>query len=512
MSVAIVGAGPAGLVSAKIAIDNGFDVTVFEKQSDLGGIWNPEGGGAYKNAFLQNSPLTFSYASYRPEWVKGFQGLENVNRYLNEFADINDIRGNINFESDVKKIKKNMNAWSIEYRQSNKKKQLNADNVIISIGEHWVPKRNIIKGLKYFQGDVITSREYEKSDCYKNRKVLVVGGGVSGADIASDLVASASYIDWSVRKLGLYLPRMFSDEYNDEWFSYMGRLAALNMPYSDFIALLKSEMPEYMKAYEKSELLPQMTTINAIHVNDNIIPHVASGNINAVSEVSHINSDGNIIYLDGTSDQYNSIIICGGYERPDYSFINAFQHCELYEHFFYYKDPTLTVLSPPVDTVGFGASFPYFEMVAKWIMATFKGKVSLPTTEEMGAWCSKHMTKLDNKRFYDSWLETIRIGLFAEEIPDPKKDFKNYWKIVSSKPDPSLFNNLPSEPIAGTKDNHLDLFSYKVRMLASINSNDKRHLLNDSQISYEEFVASTLVKQSDEIKPGLDYNQEYVLR
>src|SRR4051795_7041760 len=37
--LAIVGAGPGGLVTAKYAIEAGFAVTVFEASDDLGGQW-----------------------------------------------------------------------------------------------------------------------------------------------------------------------------------------------------------------------------------------------------------------------------------------------------------------------------------------------------------------------------------------------------------------------------------------------------------------------------------------
>src|ERR1700712_4130997 len=39
-SVAVIGAGPGGLVAAKHAIEAGFDVSVFEASDDLGGQWN----------------------------------------------------------------------------------------------------------------------------------------------------------------------------------------------------------------------------------------------------------------------------------------------------------------------------------------------------------------------------------------------------------------------------------------------------------------------------------------
>lgn len=38
--IAIVGAGPSGLSSAKHALDYGHDVTVYEQNSKVGGLWD----------------------------------------------------------------------------------------------------------------------------------------------------------------------------------------------------------------------------------------------------------------------------------------------------------------------------------------------------------------------------------------------------------------------------------------------------------------------------------------
>ena len=37
--IAVIGAGPGGLVAAKHALEAGFEVKVFEAQDDLGGQW-----------------------------------------------------------------------------------------------------------------------------------------------------------------------------------------------------------------------------------------------------------------------------------------------------------------------------------------------------------------------------------------------------------------------------------------------------------------------------------------
>ena len=41
-TVAIIGAGACGLVCAKVLLDDGFDVTIFERGKELGGIWSSQ--------------------------------------------------------------------------------------------------------------------------------------------------------------------------------------------------------------------------------------------------------------------------------------------------------------------------------------------------------------------------------------------------------------------------------------------------------------------------------------
>ncbi|HHU1715872.1 TPA: FAD-dependent oxidoreductase, partial [Escherichia coli] len=53
MNIAIIGAGPAGIISARNAIKAGHSVVLFEKNTRIGEIWNPWSGGAYRNACMQ---------------------------------------------------------------------------------------------------------------------------------------------------------------------------------------------------------------------------------------------------------------------------------------------------------------------------------------------------------------------------------------------------------------------------------------------------------------------------
>ena len=50
-TVAIIGAGVSGLAAGKVLLEDGFDVTIFDRQNTLGGIWSPD--WAYTNLHTQ---------------------------------------------------------------------------------------------------------------------------------------------------------------------------------------------------------------------------------------------------------------------------------------------------------------------------------------------------------------------------------------------------------------------------------------------------------------------------
>ena len=60
--VGIIGAGIAGLVTAKIFLENGFDVQVFEKEPDLGGVWALS--RAYPGLRANTAKETYSLTDY----------------------------------------------------------------------------------------------------------------------------------------------------------------------------------------------------------------------------------------------------------------------------------------------------------------------------------------------------------------------------------------------------------------------------------------------------------------
>jgi cation diffusion facilitator CzcD-associated flavoprotein CzcO len=85
MKIGIVGAGFAGLTSAKVLGEFGHEVQIFEKESDVGGVWSAS--RRYPGLGTQNVRSTYAVSDYgypkgTPEWPSG----EQVQQYMEGYS------------------------------------------------------------------------------------------------------------------------------------------------------------------------------------------------------------------------------------------------------------------------------------------------------------------------------------------------------------------------------------------------------------------------------------------
>jgi len=74
--------------------------------------------------------------------------------------------------------------------------------------------------------------------------------------------------------------------------SYPGRCLLSRMSYANFIGYLDTTMPDYMQTYCATGLLPTMANNNAVHVNEKIIPNMASGLIKVKPQAERNTGEG----------------------------------------------------------------------------------------------------------------------------------------------------------------------------------------------------------------------------
>nr|WHL35440.1 flavin-containing monooxygenase [Tetranychus cinnabarinus] len=225
-SVAIIGAGPAGLVAAQKFLQRKdlFDVTVFDQQADIGGTWIycedtetnkyglPVPSSIYRN-LRTNLPTALMEFDDFPhnQNPSGFISHQQVLQYLQDFAHHFDIKKYTKFLHLVTKIYRDNDLWFVDYRNLETQDSFTQtfDVVCICQGRFSVPYiPDDIPGLNNFKGLQMHTHTYRVPEAFQNKRVAILGGGPSGIDIALEVVdfASETYLCYTVKENGKLHP------------------------------------------------------------------------------------------------------------------------------------------------------------------------------------------------------------------------------------------------------------------------------------------------------------------
>ncbi|NKB98782.1 MAG: NAD(P)-binding protein [Pseudomonadales bacterium] len=193
MKIAVIGAGPCGLIATKTLRQYGIEASCFETSSFLGGHWkidNPSGKSAAYESLTTNTNKVMSRLSdfeMPSEWPD-LPSHELMYEWWCSYAETFDLLNHINFEHEVIEIKRDPSQWIIQYKNFENTHEANFDGVVLASGNFWLPKTPELPGN--FSGRTLHSLDYRSPtrpfQCVDQR-VLVVGSGNTGCEIALEL-------------------------------------------------------------------------------------------------------------------------------------------------------------------------------------------------------------------------------------------------------------------------------------------------------------------------------------
>ncbi|KAK9873991.1 hypothetical protein WA026_002339 [Henosepilachna vigintioctopunctata] len=210
MRVAIVGGGAAGLSSARHLIENGHECEIFEMSPQIGGTWlYTDDIETDKYGFPVYSAMYQGLRTNLPKEVMGFPDfpipdqeksyitqeeiLDYLNQYVKHFKLENIIRTN-HIVTDVRPLESNLWEMTAINKPTNTKVIKQFESVMVCNGHFNEPRLPHIQGQEKFKGFIIHSRKYRSKKPFSKLKVLVVGAGPSGVDIALDLCEVAEKV------------------------------------------------------------------------------------------------------------------------------------------------------------------------------------------------------------------------------------------------------------------------------------------------------------------------------
>ncbi len=199
--LAVIGAGPIGLAVAKALLQHGIPYEQLEADDDLGGNWYH---GVYESAHIISSKRTTEYADFpMPEHYPDFPSAQQMLDYLHAYADAFHLRPHIQFRTKaVKCLPLADGRWGVALASG---EQRLYKGVIICNGHHWDKRYPDYPGT--FTGEYIHSKDYKHPRQLAGKRVLVIGGGNSACDLASEAARVGRSSTISLRRGYWFLPK-----------------------------------------------------------------------------------------------------------------------------------------------------------------------------------------------------------------------------------------------------------------------------------------------------------------
>lgn len=314
-SVCIIGAGPSGVAAVKNMKEQGLEqVTVFEKNSHLGGNWffNEQNthSSVYETTHMISSKKwsqfdDFPMPSDYPDYPSHAQLLD----YFKAYAEHFDLNRFIHLNTTVLNAEHlPTNQWRVVYDNSEGVHEAIYDYLLVANGHHWDPYTPVYPGQ--FDGEILHSHQYKKAAEFRNKRVLIVGGGNSACDVAVEVSRVASLTGISMRRGYHIFPKFIFGKPTDvavakiQWMPSWVR--------QKFISLVVRGL---QGRYAKYQLRKPDCGPLEIHptINSELLYFIRHGKIKPLPGIDRL--DGKKVYFtEGSCQEFDAIIWATGYK------------------------------------------------------------------------------------------------------------------------------------------------------------------------------------------------------
>lgn len=183
--VIVVGAGMMGINAAIKLQEAGFDYQVLEALDKVGGNWLTN---TYPGAAVDTPSRVYSF-SFEPNasWTKFYPRGPEFLSYLDKVADKYSVRDQIRFGTwvDGATWDEGRKLWTVHAVRKGVKESYECNALIMAVGPNNNPNFPDVKNLDKFQGPVIHSAEWNHHVDLQGKKVVLVGTGCSGVQVAT---------------------------------------------------------------------------------------------------------------------------------------------------------------------------------------------------------------------------------------------------------------------------------------------------------------------------------------
>jgi hypothetical protein len=317
--IAIIGGGPTGIGVGRELRDAGIAFDLFEAESDFGGVWNGSAdcGRTYHSLHLISPKFNTQVQDFpMPDDYPAYPNHEQMLAYIRSYARAFGLYETARFNAPVTRLAREGKGWRLTAGDGTSGVY---EMVVIATGLQRVPLYPDPAYPGSFEGETLHTRYYKSPDQIRGRRVLVIGGGNSGCDVAAEAVHHASKVLRSTRRGYHYQPKFINGKPTPQWMMELGGKFATK---AETLAYIEEVFR--MAGYDGADYgLPKPDyPLDGAHpvMNSQVLYHIGHGDITPKGDVERF-AGRTAHFCDGSSEEIDIVMYATGYRR-DFPFLD----------------------------------------------------------------------------------------------------------------------------------------------------------------------------------------------
>jgi len=194
-TVAIIGAGPAGIAMAVQLGRLGVPYTLYDRRSEIGGTWSTH---KYPDIRVDTLSITYEFRfddDY--QWSEYFARGAEVRSYLEFIANEYGVREQVHLEHDLvdARFDDASSRWSLTFERPDGERVEREANVVVSAaGVFAKAKRPDIEGIDAYEGSLVHPTRWTSDIDVRGKRVAVIGNGSTGVQLVAPLAEQAAHL------------------------------------------------------------------------------------------------------------------------------------------------------------------------------------------------------------------------------------------------------------------------------------------------------------------------------